>query len=392
MRASIALILAGGMALALPAQRVTSVRGFPVSETGDELHLEQQAIAMPEASRLRAYMQFMAAEPHNAGSPRSRLVANYILGNFRDWGLSANLEEFTSLIPFPTVRQLEIVSPAPHSFALKEPPIAEDPSTENPNQLPTYNAYSASGDVTGDIIYANYGLPDDYDFLSKQGIDVRGKIVLTRYGKSWRGIKPKVAAERGAIACIIYSDPQQDGFFEGDIFPAGPMRPPFGVQRGSVLDMPLYPGDPLSPGWASEAGGRKLSIPEAKSIMRIPVLPISYADAQQILDGLKGPLVPRDWRGSLAVTYHTGPGTRVHLKLDFDWSIRPLFDVIATIPGSEFPDEWVIAGNHHDAWVNGADDPISGAIALLETARTLAALQKQGWKPKRTHQTSSLGW
>jgi N-acetylated-alpha-linked acidic dipeptidase len=234
------------------------------------------------------------------------------------------------------------------------------------------------------VIYANYGLPDDYEWLAKQGIDVRGKIVITRYGRSWRGIKPKVAAERGAIGCIIYSDPQQDGFFEGDPYPIGPMRPSEGVQRGSVLDMPLYPGDPLSPGWASEKGARKLPLSEAKTIMPIPVLPISYADAEQILQPLKGPLVPRDWRGGLPFTYHAGPGALVHLKLDFDWSTRPLYDVIATIPGSEFPEEWVLAGNHHDAWVNGADDPISGAVSLLETARALAVLQKQGWKPKRT--------
>ena len=258
------------------------------------------------------------------------------------------------------------------------------PAAAKRTSLPTFNAYSASGDVTGDVVYANYGLPDDYDWLTRQGIDVRGKIVITRYGKSWRGIKPKVAFEHGALACIIYSDPQQDGYFEADTFPAGPMRPTEGVQRGSVLDMPLYPGDPLSPGWASENGGRKLPISEAKTISKIPVLPISYGDAQPILESLTGPLVPRDWRGALPFTYHAGPGVRVHLQLDFDWSSRPLYDVIATIPGTESPDEWVIAGNHHDAWVNGADDPISGAAALMETARVLATLQKQGWKPKRT--------
>ena len=361
-----------------------TVRGFLNHDTQAELRWEQQAQALPEAARLRRYMDFMAALPHNAGSPRSKAIAEYVLGNLKDWGLDASIEEFEALLPYPTVRQLEVIEPKHFVAKLKEPVVPQDPNSGDPHQLPTYNAYSAAGDVTGDVIYANYGVPDDYDWLAKQGIDVRGKIVITRYGKSWRGIKPKVAAEHGAIACLIYSDPQQDGFFEGDAYPSGPMRPSQGVQRGSVLDMPLYPGDPLSPGWASEKGGRKLAISEAKTIMKIPVLPISWGDAQQILEPLKGPVVPRDWRGALPSTYHAGPGTRVHLKTEFDWSSRPLFDVIATIPGSESPDEWVIAGNHHDAWVNGADDPVSGAVALLETARSLATLQKQGWRPKRT--------
>jgi N-acetylated-alpha-linked acidic dipeptidase len=379
-----ALILLETAAMPLTAQRVNAPRGFPFSEATDELRLEQQAQAIPDAPHLRRYMDFLASEPHSAGSSRTKVVADYLLGSLKEWGLAASIEEFEALIPFPTVRQLEVLSPQHFTSALKEPVVPQDPSTYNSHQLPTFNAYSASGDVTADVIYVNYGLPDDYEWLARQGIDVRGKIVITRYGKSWRGIKPKVAAEHGAVGCLIYSDPQQDGYFEGDVYPAGPMRPPGGVQRGSVLDMPLYPGDPLSPGWASEKGTRRLTMAEAKTIMKIPVLPISYADAQHILEPLKGPLVPRDWRGALPFAYHAGPGTRVHLKLDFDWATRPLFDVIATIPGTDFPDEWVICGNHHDAWVNGADDPVSGAVSLLETARTLALLQKQGWKPKRT--------
>lgn len=361
-----------------------AVRGFLLKDAPTELRWEQQAQAIPEAGNLRRYMDFMAALPHNAGSPRSKAVAEYVLRNFKEWGLDAHIEEFEALLPYPTSRQLEMIEPKHFTAMLREPAVAQDPDSGEPHQLPTFNAYSASGDVTGEVIYANYGVPEDYDWLAKQGIDVRGKIVITRYGKSWRGIKPKVAAEHGAIACLIYSDPQQDGFFEGDTYPQGPMRPQQGVQRGSVMDMPLYPGDPLTPGWASEKGGRKLAIAEAKTIMKIPVLPISWGDAQQILEALKGPLVPRDWRGGLPMTYHAGPGARVHMKAEFDWSSRPLFDVIATIPGSESPDEWVIAGNHHDAWVNGADDPVSGAVALLETARSLAQLQKSGWKPKRT--------
>ena len=288
-------------------------------------------------------------------------------------------------MPYPTVRQVEVLGPKRYVAKLKEPVVPQDPNSGDAHQIPTYNAYAASGDVTGEVVYVNFGVPEDYEWLDKQGISVKGKIVIARYGKSWRGIKAKVAAEHGAIACLIYSDPHEDGYFQDDVYPKGPMRPPEGVQRGSVVDMPLYPGDPLSPGWASEKGSKRLSLAEAKTLMKIPVLPLSYADAQPILEQLTGPVVPQDWRGSLPITYHAGPGAaRIHMKTDYDWTSKPLYDVIATIPGSEAPDEWVIAGNHHDAWVNGADDPVSGAVALMETARSLATLQKQGWKPKRT--------
>ena len=380
-----AVVLAGILPFQSFSQEPSHIRGFLSKDVAEELTLEKQAQAVPDTGRLRKYMDFMAAEPHNAGSPRSKVVAEYVLGHFKEWGLDAHIEEFEALLPTPTVREVEVVSPKHYVAKLKEPVVSEDPNSGDAHQLPTYNAYGASGDVIGSVVYVNFGIPDDYDWLVKQGIDVRGKIVIARYGKSWRGIKAKVAAEHGAIACLIYSDPHEDGYYEGDVFPKGPMRPADGVQRGSVLDMPLYPGDPLSPGWASEKGAKRLSITEAKSIMKIPVLPISYADAQPILEQLTGPLAPRDWRGALGITYHVGPGpAKVHMKTDYDWSTRPLYDVIATIPGSEQPDQWVIAGNHHDAWVNGADDPISGAIALMETARSLAVLQKQGWKPKRT--------
>lgn len=361
------------------------MRGFLSKDIPEEQTLEREAQSVPDTGRLRQYMDFMAAEPHNAGSPRSRVVAEYVLGQFKEWGLDAHIEEFEALLPTPTFRQVEVIGPKHYLAKLKEPVVPEDPDSGDSHQLPTYNAYGASGDVTGSVVYVNFGIPEDYDWLAKHGIDVKGKIVIARYGKSWRGIKVKVANEHGAIACLIYSDPHEDGYFEGDVYPKGPMRPADGVQRGSVLDMPLYPGDPLSPGWASEKGSKRLSMTEAKSLMRIPVLPLSYADAQPILEQLTGPVAPREWRGALPLTYHVGPGaTRVHIKTSYDWSTRPLYDVIATIPGSVEPDEWVIAGNHHDAWVNGADDPISGAIALMETARSLAVLQKHGWKPKRT--------
>jgi N-acetylated-alpha-linked acidic dipeptidase len=362
-----------------------AMRGFLAKDISGEQKLEQQVQAIPDPTRLRKYMDFLSAEPHHAGSPRSKAVAEYILGTFKEWGLDAQIEGFEALMPYPTIRRVEVVGPKQYVAKLKEPVVPQDPNSGDPHQIPTFNAYAGTGDVTGEVVYANFGVPEDYEWLDKQGIDVKGRIVLTRYGKSWRGIKPKIAAEHGAIACLIYSDPHEDGYFQQDIYPKGPMRPPDGVQRGSVIDMPLYPGDPLSPGWASEKNSKRLSLSEAKTLMKIPVLPLSYADARPILEQLSGPVVPRDWRGSLPVTYHAGPGvTRVHMKTDYDWTSKPLYDVIATIPGSEAPDEWVIAGNHHDAWVNGADDPVSGAVALMETARALATLHKQGWKPKRT--------
>jgi N-acetylated-alpha-linked acidic dipeptidase len=365
--------------------RAQTYRGYLARDVPAQQRLEDQARSLPDSSRLRSYMEFLAGQPHAAGSPRSKAVAEYIQKQLTEWGLSAEIEQFQALMPYPTMRLVEVLGPKPFIAKLKEPPLAVDPGTAEANQMPTYNAYGATGDVIGDVVYANFGVPDDYDWLAKQGIDVRGKIVLTRYGKSWRGIKPKVAAEHGAIGCLIYSDPHEDGYFDADVFPKGPMRPPDGVQRGSVLDITLYPGDPLSPGWSSEAGSRRLPLQDAKTLMKIPVMPLSYADAQPILEQLAGPVVPVEWRGSLPLTYHAGPGNaRVHLKTDYDWTSKPLFDVIATIPGESSPDEWILAGNHHDAWVNGADDPVSSLAALLETARVLGLMQKAGWKPRRT--------
>ncbi len=360
-------------------------RGFLPAANRSEANAETKARAVPDGSRMAQYMNFIAGKPHQAGSPRSKDVADYIKGLLDQWGLNAEIETFDVLLPYPKARKIEILSPQKYEAKLKEPIVSEDPNSADHNQLPTYNAYSADGDVTGEVVYANYGIPEDYDWLAKHGIDVKGKIVLTRYGKSWRGIKPKVAAEHGAIACLIYSDPHEDGYFEGDTFPAGPMRPWQGVQRGSVLDMPLYPGDPLTPGAPSIDNVKRLPIADAKSILKIPVLPISYGDAEPILNQLTGPVPPASWRGSLPFTYHAGPGaTKIHLKAEFDWSTRPIFDVVATIPGADFPDQWVMVGNHHDAWVNGADDPTSGTVALLETARALGATLKTGWRPRRT--------
>jgi N-acetylated-alpha-linked acidic dipeptidase len=251
--------------------------------------------------------------------------------------------------------------------------------------LPSYNCYSADGDVTGDLVYINYGIPDDYDRLEQMGIDVKGKIVIARYGAAWRGIKPRLAQEHGAIGCIIYSDPKDDGYYHEEPYPKGPMKNEFGVQRGSVLDMPLYPGDPLTPGYGDTKNAKRLDRKDVKNLLKIPVLPISYSDAKPFLEALTGPVAPENWRGALPFTYHVGPGpVKAHLKLEFNWDIKPVNDVIATLKGSEFPDQWVIRGNHYDAWVNGACDPISGQAAMLEEAKSVGQLAKAGVKPKRT--------
>lgn len=360
------------------------IRGFTPAGAKHELELESKAIASIDAVRIGQHIKIMSAKPHAAGSAASKEVANYALEQFRKSGLEVRIETFEALLPYPVERTLEMVSPVRHKFRLIEPILKEDPDSSDAHQLPSYNAYSASGEVTAPVVYVNYGVPEDYDYLKKLGIDVRGKIVLARYGKSWRGTKPKVAAENGAVACLIYSDPKDDGYWKGDVYPLGPFRPAQGIQRGSVMDMPLYVGDPLTPGWASEPGGKKLAIKDAKTLMTIPVMPISYGDAKPILEKLEGPVAPDDWRGALPFTYHIGAGpATVHLRLKLDNGIRPIHNVVATIQG-QTPDQWVIYGNHHDAWVNGAHDPISGAAVVLETAHVLGALKKTGWKPKRT--------
>ena len=347
---------------------------------------EEKFCAMPKPENLREYMRTLSARPHHVGSAYDKENAEWILSKFTSWGLDAHIETFEVLFPSPKERAVELIAPVKFSAALREPAIPEDPTSDQTSeQLPTYNAYSIDGDVTAPLVYVNYGLPDDYDKLDRMGIAVKGCIVITRYGGSWRGIKPKVAAEHGAVGCLIYCDPSGDGYNEGDTFPKGPYRPPDGVQRGSVMDMPIYPGDPLTPGVGATPGAKRLAMKDVQVFTKIPVLPLSYADAQPLLAALSGPVAPPEWRGGLGITYHVGPGeAKVHLKATFNWDQKKIYDVVAKIPGAEFPDQWVIRGNHHDAWVNGAEDPISGQISLLEEARSFGELLKQGWKPKRT--------
>jgi N-acetylated-alpha-linked acidic dipeptidase len=361
--------------------------GYAAESSRAERQWEDKLRAIPSPDNLRAYMQRLSAKPHNVGSPYDEENAEWIASKFKEFGLDTHIETFTVLFPTPKERLVELVDGGPHFTAkLQEPAIPEDPtSNQTAEQLPTYNAYSIDGDVTAPLVYVNYGLPEDYEILDRRGISVKGAIIIARYGHSWRGIKPQVGAEHGAIGCIVYSDPRDDGYAGGEVFPKGAYRPKDGVQRGSVQDSSVFMGDPLTPGVGATADAKRVALKDAQSLTKIPVLPISYADAQPLLLAISGPVAPRAWQGGLPITYRIGPGpAKVHLKVFSNWNMEPLYDVIGKIPGSTSPDEWVIRGNHHDAWVNGAEDPISGMVAVLEEARSLGEMVKQGWKPKRT--------
>jgi len=364
-----------------------SLQGFTQQSSAAERQWEKTFDAIPSPQNQRDYMQYLTAHPHNVGTVYDKQNAEWILAHYKQWGWDAHIETFDVLFPTPKERALELVSPTTYVAELQEPPVPGDPTSDQQSeQLPTYNSYSADGDVTAPLVYVNYGLTSDYDELQRLGVSVKGAIVIARYGESWRGIKPKIAAEHGAVGCLIYSDPRDDGYYEQDVFPKGPMRPPQGVQRGSVMDFPSsQPGDPLTPGYGATPDAKRVPIKGNPALTKIPTLPISYGDAQPLLAALTGPMAPEAWRGALPIPYHVGPGAaKVHLKVLSNWDIKPVYDVIAKIPGAEFPDQWVIRGNHHDGWVNGAEDPIAGQVALLEEARALGELVKQGWRPKRT--------
>jgi N-acetylated-alpha-linked acidic dipeptidase len=361
------------------------ITGFYEKNIDRELSLEAEFDKNLSRENIGETIKKLSAVPHNISSQGDKENVDYILSLFNKWGWDAKIETFYVLFPTPKIRILEMTSPSSFKAVLKEPALKEDATSGQAGQLPTYNAYSADGDVTSGLVFVNYGLPEDYEMLDKMGIDVKGKIVIAKYGHSWRGIKPKVAQEHGALGCIIYSDPADDGYFQGDVYPKGAFRNENGVQRGSVIDMAAYPGDPLTPGTGATKDAKRLDRMEAHSLLKIPVLPISYHDAAPLLEALDGPAAPAGWHGGLPFAYHIGAGkVIVHLKVAFNWDIVPCRDVIAKIQGSEFPDEWVIRGNHQDAWVNGAGDPVSGLAALLEEAKSIGTMLKSGWKPERT--------
>lgn len=368
------------------ATNTVDLLGFDPAAALKQRDLETQFDGLLRRENLRDWMKRLSAHPHHLGSAFDKANADFIASLLTSWGYDTQIETFQVLFPTPRTRLLEMTAPTRFTASLREPPVEQDPtSVLVEEQLPTYNAYSADGDVAAQLVYVNYGTPMDYEVLKQNGLDVGGKIVIARYGGCWRGIKPKVAAEHGALGCIIYSDPREDGYFKGDTYPQGAWRNENGAQRGSVCDLPLYPGDPLTPGVGATEQAPRLPRSEAANLAKIPVLPVSYADAMPLLRAVTGPVAPESWRGALPITYHLGPGpATVHLKLSFDWKQTPVYDVIARLRGAEEPDQWIIRGNHQDAWVCGADDPVSGTVALLEEARAVAELARGQWKPRRT--------
>jgi N-acetylated-alpha-linked acidic dipeptidase len=366
--------LAVGSANAQPAQR----------------DLEARFDAQIDPAEMGRWLKLLAAEPNHVGSAHDKANANWIAAQLKSWGWAARIETFWVLYPTPISEALELTvgQGAPFKATLQEPPIPGDESSARAqaSALPAYVAFQGDGDVTAPLVYVNYGMPDDYLALERLGISVKGKIAIARYGVGWRGLKPKLAQDHGAIGTIIYSDPRDDGYSVDDAYPKGAARPAHGVQRGSVADMTLYPGDPLTPGVGAVKDAKRLDRADAASILKIPVLPISHADAQVLLEALEGPVAPAAWRGSLPITYHVGgsESAQVHLAVKSDWSLKPIYDVIGELKGRDLPNAWVIRGNHHDGWVMGASDPLSGQVALLAEAKAFGVLAKSGWKPRRT--------
>ena len=387
MRTIISLAAAGligiSVAVAAPAPPAPS----------NQFAIERKYDALIHREELRDWMKLLAAEPNHVGSPHDKANAERILAWFKDWGWDAHIETFWVLYPTPISESLELIGPKPFKATLQEPPIPGDSSaTATEPGLPAYLAYQGDGDVTAGLVYVNYGMQDDYKTLQRLGVSVKGKIVIARYGAGWRGLKPKLAQEHGAIGCIIYSDPSDDGYSVDETYPAGPMRPPHGIQRGSVADMPLYPGDPLTPGVGATRDAKRLKISEAATILKIPALPISYADAQVFLAALGGPVAPPEWRGTLPITYHVGPGPAVvHLAVKSDWSLKPIYDVIATMKGTAYPDQWVVRGNHHDGWVFGATDPRVGSGRAAGRGQGDRRTGQAGMAAQAHHRLRQLG-
>jgi N-acetylated-alpha-linked acidic dipeptidase len=360
--------------------------GFGSAEGLTQQQLEAKFDAQLNSSEMDQWLRFLSNAPHHVGTEKGLENVEFIAEKFRSWGFDTEIVQYDILFPSPRNRELELVAPNRYTATLTEDPLTEDPSTSSVKDLlPPYNAFSIDGEVEGELVFVNYGTPADYEILERYGISVEGKIAISRYGGSWRGIKPKLAGEKGAIATIIYSDPADDGYGAGDTYPDGPFKHESAVQRGSVMDMPTYPGDVLTPFIGATAEAPRLDRKDAPTITRIPVLPISYRDALPLLEAMGGEVVPSQWQGGLPITYHLGPGpARVRMKLEFNWDMVKAYNVIARMPGAKFPDQWVIRGNHHDGWNHGAADPLSGLVALMAEAQALGELAKAGSPPART--------
>ena len=357
----------------------------------DQAAVEKAFDANIDAKEMTEWLRIMSSQPNHVSSPHDKANAEFMLEKLKSWGWDAHIESFDVMYPTPISESLEIVGPNPFKATLTEAPVPGDSTSGLPGQLPAYVAYQGDGDVTAELVYVNYGMPEDYKALARKGIDVKGKIVIARYGAGWRGLKPLLAQEHGAVGCIIYSDPHEDGFYRGDVYPKGGDRPAQGFQRGSVVQMMIYPGDPLTPGVGATKDAKRLTREEAPTPLKIPTLPISYGDAQHFLAALGGPEAPASFKGALPLTYHTGPGpVQVHIAVKSDWSLKTIYDVVGVMKGSRYPDQWVMRGNHHDGWVFGASDPLSGNVAMMAEAKSIGQLVKSGWRPERT--LVYLGW
>jgi N-acetylated-alpha-linked acidic dipeptidase len=364
-----------------------SIDGFSSDRAAAEQRWEEQFRALPNPKTAREHLRRLTIEPHIAGTKEDYATAVYVRDQLRSYGLSAELKEYEVWLNYPnTASILELITTKRQRLSTREAIVPGDPTSSNPKITPIFNGYSASGDVTAPVVYANYGLPGDYDELKKAGVDVKGKIVIVRYGNSFRGVKAKVAEDHGAIGCIIYSDPEDDGYMQGDVYPKGPWRPVASGQRGSVQYLFDYPGDPLTPGKPAISGVPRLKPEEATDLTKLPVQPIAYDVAKTILSQLQGPVRPEGFQGGLPFAYHVG-GTnavKLRLKTDMDYKLRTIWNVVARIDGNEEKDRWVVLGNHRDAWVFGAVDPNSGSSAMLEVGHGFGELLKKGWKPRRT--------
>jgi N-acetylated-alpha-linked acidic dipeptidase len=390
-RVSCASALALAAALGFAAN-ASSAAPKSAAATSDPAALEKAFDAELDNAEMGRWLEQMSSAPNQVGSPHDKANAEWMLAQFKSWGWDAHIEEFQVLYPTPVSETVELVGPEHFTATLQERAVDGDRTSGNTSgALPAYVAYQGDGDVTAELVYVNYGMPDDYKALERRGISVKGKIVIARYGQGWRGLKPKLAQEHGAVGCLIYSDPRDDGYWDDDVWPKRGQRPAQGIQRGSVQDMTIHPGDPLTPGWGATKDAKRIKREDAETILKIPALPISYGDAQHLLAAIGGPIAPASFRGALPITYHVGPGPAVvHLKVQSEWSLKTLYDTVAIIKGSQYPDQWVLRGNHHDAWVFGASDPLSGNVVEMAEAKAIGALVKQGWRPKRT--LVYLGW
>ena len=368
------------------ANAADTIRGFSPENSDKEYAMEKEFDKRINVQNMDDWMKFMTSRPHATGQPFDKEVAEFVAAKYKEWGYDTEIKPYNVLMPTPKIRLLEMVSPTKWTATLKEEAVAGDPTSNQEERLPAYHSFSPDGEVTAEVVFVNQGLREDYVDLERRGISVKGKIILAKYGGSWRGIKPKMAEEFGAIGALIYSDPEDDGYGQGAVYPKGAYKHPSGVQRGSIMDLPTRPGDPLTPYIGATENAKRIKIEDVEIFVGIPTMPISYQDAMPILEALEGPVAPPRWRGGLPITYHMGPGpAKIHLKLEFNWDIVPTYNIIAKMKGSEFPDQWVMRGNHHDAWVHGATDPISGLVVQMEEARIIAELAAEtGWQPKRT--------